>query len=338
VAACVAALAAAGVAVVLAVAGGGDDKQQAAATTPPAGPSELPSSGSPAPTPPQQNAPGTRIKVGSDPLGVVFRGDSIWVSNTGDGTVTRVATDDNHTTTVPVGDSPGDAASNTSSVWVANTGSDSVTRIDAANGKPGPELPVGPSPYDLTAEEDFVYVSNSGDDTVTVLNAKGGDQVGNPIPVGHDPRGITTSPGPRIVWVADSGDGTVTAIAGNKPAAAIHTGAGAANVAFGAGSLWVSNEEAGTVSRVSLSTGSDLSTMSVRSTRVGSKPFQISYGEGFVWVAVSGDDVVVKLDPKTGNRVGKPISVPGRPVGITARDGAVWVTSADTGTLTRLEP
>lgn len=71
---------------------------------------------------------------------------------------------------------------------------------------------------------------------------------------------------------------------------------------------------------------------------VGDAPFGIGFGEGYVWVTNSGDDTVMRLDPRSGEVVGEPISVPGQPVGVTADEGAVWVTSNDANTVTRIDP
>jgi streptogramin lyase len=57
-----------------------------------------------------------------------------------------------------------------------------------------------------------------------------------------------------------------------------------------------------------------------------------------VWVANSDGDGVVRLDTATGERVGKPIRVPGQPVGLAIGDGSVWVTLNDRGAVVRIEP
>ena len=46
----------------------------------------------------------------------------------------------------------------------------------------------------------------------------------------------------------------------------------------------------------------------------------------------------MRLDPDSGEPVGKPIPIPGRPIGIDVRNGQVWVTANDAGTLTHIDP
>jgi streptogramin lyase len=71
---------------------------------------------------------------------------------------------------------------------------------------------------------------------------------------------------------------------------------------------------------------------------VGSKPVALTVGEGFVWVANSGDNTVQRLNPKNGERVGDPIQVPGRPAGVAVGAGSVWVTVNDRNELVRIDP
>ncbi len=40
--------------------------------------------------------------------------------------------------------------------------------------------------------------------------------------------------------------------------------------------------------------------MSVQTMHVGSRPSDIAYGEGAVWIADSGDSTVTRIDPRTG--------------------------------------
>ena len=53
---------------------------------------------------------------------------------------------------------------------------------------------------------------------------------------------------------------------------------------------------------------------------------------------LSARHTVVRLDAQTGEQVGEPIAVPGRPVSVSIAEGYVWVTSNEAGTLTRIQP
>jgi hypothetical protein len=43
------------------------------------------------------------------------------------------------------------------------------------------------------------------------------------------------------------------------------------------------------------------------------------------------------VSPSTGEPVGKPVPIPGRPIGIDVRNGQVWVTANEAGTLTEID-
>jgi serine/threonine-protein kinase len=325
--------------VVLAGGSGGNDQnsspaEQAASPAPTPGPSETPAAPEArADKPGGPRVAGDPIPVGGSPTGIVFREGALWVANTSENTVTKVTPADGETVSIPVGGAPFDMASNRSSVWAANTDGNSVTRIGLDTGEAGPEIPVGKRPYFLTAENDFVYVSNGGSDSVTVLDAETGQQVGEEIPVGDEPRGISTDA--DVVWVANSGEGSVTQIVDGQPRETIMTGAGAANIAAKEGVIWVANEDAGTVSRIEPSG----SAVEVTSAPVGQAPLAIVSGEGYAWVAVSGEDKVVQLDLDSGKPTGQSVPIPGRPTGLTLTDdGGIWVTAGDAGTVTRIEP
>jgi YVTN family beta-propeller protein len=81
-----------------------------------------------------------------------------------------------------------------------------------------------------------------------------------------------------------------------------------------------------------------------RTNQVVGKP--LSVGGRPVAVAVGGGAVwvasgtggVTRLDPESGTPVGDPITVPGRLQGLAFGEGAAWVVDQDAPALTRIEP
>jgi streptogramin lyase len=86
------------------------------------------------------------------------------------------------------------------------------------------------------------------------------------------------------------------------------------------------------VSRIDSATGR------VTSTKVGRRPYAVGYNAPYIWVADRGSNDVMRLDPATGNVVGKPIPIPGEPLNMTQRDGFLWITSEAARTVTQLKP
>ena len=275
---------------------------------------------------------GKPIEVGRKPVGVAISDGFVWVANTDDDTVSRIDPDDGSRKDIRVGDGPYDLGRGAGSIWVANELAGTVTRIDSSNGHPDPAVEVGTDPYFLTVKGSRLYVANAGDDRVQELDANTGEANGSTTDVGREPRGI--APSRHAVWVANSGEGTVSEIVGGKLRDTVRVGRNPTNIAFGADAIWVANTDSGTVSRIV----APPSGVEVKNVRVGDAPYGIGFGHGYAWVANSGEDTVMRLDPESGKPVGKAIRVPGRPYGITAAGSSIWVTSNESNTLTRIDP
>jgi hypothetical protein len=94
---------------------------------------------------------------------------------------------------------------------------------------------------------------------------------------------------------------------------------GPAEIALGAGAVWVSLALDDAVARIDPVTGSVRST-----TPVGRRPAGIAVGAGAVWVANSGNGTASKLDPDSG-RVTDTVPVGPSPQDVVVADGRVWV-------------
>ena len=164
-----------------------------------------------------------------------------------------------------------------------------------------------------------------------------------PIEVGRGP--LRLAVGANTVWVTSAGDGTLTGIdVGSnevigKP---LPVGIGVAGVAVGEGSVWISSPRTGQVLRVD--------PFARRSVEifVGGHPGAIVYGGGRVWVADQDGRGITAINP-AGNTVFEQGVPPGNAVfkkGIPPRSaplrlavgaGAVWASSASTGSVRRID-
>jgi YVTN family beta-propeller protein len=102
-------------------------------------------------------------------------------------------------------------------------------------------------------------------------------------------------------------------------------------VAVGAGAVWVTNANDGTVSRVDPDTGTVVQTIPV-----GTNPNGIAVAGGTVWVANHDDGTVSRISPST-NAVVDTIHVGAGPTAVAGGSGSVWVTNATDRTLTRID-
>ena len=157
----------------------------------------------------------TSITVGAYPTSVAVSpdGSSVWVANSDDDTVSRIATSDNTVTSITVGVGPYNVAMSPdgSSVWVTNNGGTTVSRIATSDNAVTP-ITVGADPSGVAVSPDgsSVWVTNNGDGTVSRIATS--DNAVTPITVGADPYNIAVSPDGSSVWVTNSGDGTVSRI------------------------------------------------------------------------------------------------------------------------------
>ena len=104
-----------------------------------------------------------------------------------------------------------------------------------------------------------------------------------------------------------------------------------ADMAIGAGAVWVADRAGDAVVRVDLDTG--------RTNRivVGDEPAAIAAGRVGVWVLNSGDRTLSRIDPARPSVVGAPVS-PGKELeDIVLAGGDLWLAAADS-TVTRLDP
>jgi streptogramin lyase len=174
-------------------------------------------------------ASGEPVPVGSRPADVAIGAGAVWVADTDDGTVTRIdAATGNPAGTTKVADyqvlglTLGEGG-----VWVAKTDDRLARKIEIARldpesariADPGAEVPAA-IPIRVAAGEGGVWVTLVGGVRPPDLAPRRGgvelvdpatvEPAPKPIPVGSRPSAIAVAEG--AVWVADSGDGTVTRI------------------------------------------------------------------------------------------------------------------------------
>jgi YVTN family beta-propeller protein len=139
-------------------------------------------------------------RAGSIPAGIVVGSGSVWVSNSGEASVTRynpAAFAEGPLDRFNVGRRPTGLAVGERAIWVANTASDSVSRIDPDSGAVV-QIGVGESPTAVAATEDAVWVVNSGSGTLSRIDPETND-VERTIELGNAPFGIALADG--VLWV-----------------------------------------------------------------------------------------------------------------------------------------
>jgi YVTN family beta-propeller protein len=138
--------------------------------------------------------------AGSQPAGIVFAGNSIWVTNSGDATVQRfnsASFTEGPLRTFNVGRRPSGIAFVDGAIWVATSGDDVVTRIDPASGATLP-IPVGDEPTAVAGAAGAVWVANSAAGTISRIDTRTNEVV-KTIDVGNAPVGLAVAD--AVLWV-----------------------------------------------------------------------------------------------------------------------------------------
>jgi len=186
-------------------------------------------------------------------------------------------------------------------------------------------LRVGGAPVAIAAGAGAIWVADNTGGLVLRLDPRSGRQIGKPARVGAGPLAITAGPGGA--WVA-TGAGTVEHLdpGTGAPDGPPVTVADPNGIATGGGSVWVTNRQASTVTRIDERTRRVVGA----AIRVGRTPADIVAGFGSIWIANVDDGTVSRLDERTGKPIGGPIPVADAQVLALAvdRDG-VWVASTD---------
>jgi streptogramin lyase/predicted Ser/Thr protein kinase len=265
-----------------------------------------------------------RIRVGDSPSGVGLEGDSAWIANEGDGTVTRVDLRTRRVRGGPirVGKNPRAVATGDGSVWIANFGGRSVTRIDARSGRVLQTIPVGRGPIDVAVGQTSVWVSTQEARVVRIDRRSG--RVVEP-DIGVKAAGALDLGRARL-WIADRYDGTLRGYFINTglQSDALLLGDGATDIAVGSRYVWAAVGGEGVIRRARIAGGA----AGQRDIDTGGRPEVLSMSRSGVWVADSERERLHRISRKTGRQVGAPIKVDEDPAGVAVGRDSVWVTSA----------
>jgi YVTN family beta-propeller protein len=139
------------------------------------------------------------VGVGNLPSAIAAGAGSVWVTNSSDGTVTRIDSTTLVPKTIPVGHSPSGVAVNAAGAWIANAGDNTVVRVDTGTNAVTGTTPVGDGPTAVFATPTALWVANGRDGTVMRLDPRTGE-VNKTIRLGGTPTAFATAAGQ--IWVA----------------------------------------------------------------------------------------------------------------------------------------
>jgi DNA-binding beta-propeller fold protein YncE len=159
-----------------------------------------------------------------------------------------------------------------------------------------------------------------------------GVSVSDPIPVGAGPLRLAVGEGG--VWVTSAADGALSRIDPDthEISSEISLGKGISGVAAGEGSVWVSSPASGRVLRVDPGSG-----RVTERIPVGGRPGAIAVGGGRVWVADEGGAGIAAINAAGGRVFKSGIAPRVSPLRLAVGAGGLWVSSASTGAIRRID-
>jgi DNA-binding SARP family transcriptional activator/ABC-type transport system substrate-binding protein/streptogramin lyase len=223
------------------------------------------------------------VEVGTGPSGIAYSREAraAWVTNSGDGTVTRIDQATNRPVdTPPVGNVPVAVAAGFGSIWVTDAGDRSVTRLDAKTGRFLATIPTGNVGRGIAIGGGSVWVSDDDRGRVSRIDPRANAVTGH-VPVGNGAAALAY--GAHSLWVANGLDRTVMRVdpKEEKVTRTIPIGGTPAGMAFAGNGLWVSDESGGKIVRID----PDRNKVAAR-VETGNRPEGIAFAAGRLWVAV----------------------------------------------------
>jgi YVTN family beta-propeller protein len=242
---------------------------------------------------------------------------------------------------IPIGATPRGVTVGAHSVWTANAGEATVSQIDPKELRVVQTVGLGLAATDLVEARGVVWVATGSDNNIVRIDARSGGVLGRAkISEDRSASAYAVAAGPDAVWVGSGGDIFKIDSSSHELVGRWHYGGGINDLAVKGGSVWlVSSAE--TVARVSGRT--------IRPTAeasIGVIPTALAIGDGWIWVAAPDPfdphAAVWRLDPVTARvtqttKLGKVVGYPPT-LDIAFGEGALWVSSFDAGTVTRLDP
>lgn len=290
------------------------------------------SSGHPAAAVPRANSvveidPATQeivgvIPVGERPSALAYGFDSLWVANGDDGTVMRVDPSNGRVlATIGIGGDLADLAIGYGSVWVADGNQGTLTRIDpgvnavqrtVGFGRVDPLFPkpvfnvsVGTGGVWITRDTEVIRVdpsTNAPSERFATSAATG------------------LAAGGGRVWVTTANERILRFDDGvARPTATIVTPGGDLAPLLAYQALWV------LAGGYQLGKADTVSARVFASTPSGNVPVASAAGGGSIWVANASDRNIVRFDPNSLQRVGRPIKLRHTPSSVAIGAGRIWV-------------
>jgi hypothetical protein len=147
-----------------------------------------------------------RLRVGRLPSAMAVEGNSVWMVNAGDASISCIDAETNRVETHKVASQPGGLVAAAGSIWLTHPQDGTVRRIEPASGRTVATIPVGGSAYGMAADKRGVWIALPGEGLVRRIDP-GTNTVAETIQLGGDPLSLASDG--RVLWVAMHSDALI---------------------------------------------------------------------------------------------------------------------------------
>jgi hypothetical protein len=207
-------------------------------------------------------------------------------------------------------------------LWVASSEADRVSRVDArSQNLRGAATKVGDFPTDLAMLRGELWILNFADRSLSRVDPSAARLVGGPVGLPGELGALDAGAG--LLWAIDCNRGIVYGLDPKRGAveirARVRAGEGLGDIAFSAGSVWVTDWASHVVLRLDPTTGK----VSER-IPAGDQPEKIAAVADDIWVGDAGAGELLRIDA-SANRIVETLLVGVRPAAVAASRQSVWV-------------
>ena len=210
-------------------------------------------------------------------------------------------------------------------LWVAVYGSGQVVKVDSETGDVVQTVPVGTKPHSVVYTGQYIFVTNFDSNSVSKINPLTNEVT--TILVGANPAGIAYNAQCGTLWVANSGDNTVSVFyEGDTSVAATYAvGTNPQGVACDHDAVWITSTGGNAVTkrtaRVSPDAGATIP--------VGAAPQNIVFDYSNMWVANTGTNSLSKIPINSRVATSVPLPTGALPSGMCFNGSHLFVACAD---------
>jgi protein kinase-like protein len=274
------------------------------------------------------------ITVGASPRALAAGEGGLWVANSGDSTVTRIAprTGEVRAAAVAAVEQPFGVAVAGDRVWVVGGGGQ-LAEIEARSGKRLRTTNLRIQADGIGAGPSALWILNDTAGTVTRVDVSSGRPVaGTPVQVGGGTSDIAVGLG--AVWVTHSSSATLTKLdsATGQVTRTINLRGAVGGVAVDDSAVWVANPARGKLIRVDPKTGTP------QEIAVGGpvNSADVAAGDGAVFYVDGDSGTATRFDAATRKRVRSGVQVATNPGAAVVAGRALWVTDTGRDAVARL--